>query len=418
MMLKKASRGVTAARRRLAAVMPAAGRGGGPASGQRPPRVLFVNDLWGYGTVTMAMAIADELEGQATRIFAGMGPGFELARRSSFEGLVPADTMADPLPRELERELGACQAVVSVMNQGIARAAARRGIPCVFVDCLLWMWETPPQLPPGVPYYQESFPGSEEQLERHRDTLGTAEIVGPLVTRPTRARSDHADAVLVNFGGMSCSLLAPDTLLTYADTMAQCAVAALRGWRGRVVVSAGRHVIDRMDLGTLRALGPSVEVVDLGHDAYLAELRRSRLLITSAGMHALYEAFALGVPCLCLPSQNLSQVLTLQVLERHGVTRSLDWARLYALKDLDPADEAGASVRIAAEIERFTHHAAARGRLVRQLSTAFDDRRLHALQRRQARFYAERGERGAPVIAARVLQLLGDSRGARLMEGA
>jgi hypothetical protein len=417
-MLERASQGAARARRKFAATVPAAGRGGGTAYGERPPRVLFVNDLWGYGTVTMGMAIADELEGRATRIFAGMGAGFELARRAPFDGLVAADTMADPLPPELERELGACQAVVSVMNQGVARAATRRGIPCVFVDCLLWMWATPPELPPGVPYFQESFPGAQERLERHRRTLRSAEVVGPLVTRQVRGRSPHADAVLVNFGGLSCSLLEPATLVTYADAMAQSAAAAMVGWHGRVVVSAGRHILDRMDVRTLRAIRPSVEVVDLGHDAYLAELRRSCALITSAGMHALYEAFSLGVPCLCLPSQNLSGLLALEVLARHGAARLLDWSQLYALGDLDPADEAGASVRIAAEIERFSRDRAARNWLVRQLRSAFDDRRLLALQRRQARFYAGLGERGAPAVAARVLELLGDRSGAALLEGA
>jgi UDP:flavonoid glycosyltransferase YjiC (YdhE family) len=347
-----------------------------------------------------------------------MGPGFELARRSSFDGLVPADTMAGSPPPELERELGACQAVVCVMNQGVARAAARRGIPCVFVDCLLWMWSTPPDLPPGVPYFQESFPGAQERLDRHRDTLRSAQVVGPLVARQARARSAHADAVLVNFGGLSCSLLAPATLVTYADAMAQCAVAAVHGWQGRVVVSAGRHILERMDRRTLHALGRNVELVDLGHEAYLAELRRSRVLITSAGMHALYEAFDLRVPCLCLPSQNLSGLLTLEVLGQHGVTPSLDWNRLYALTDLDPADEAGASVRIAAAIERFSQDARARGRLVRQIRSAFDDRGLQKLQRRQARFYTALGERGAPVIAARVLELVAERRRTTLREGA
>jgi hypothetical protein len=399
MLLDKTSRRATAARR-------------------RPPRVLFVTDLWGYGTTTMAMAIAEELEGQTTRIFAGMGPGFELARRSSFEGLVPVDTMADPMPRELERELGACQAVVSVMNQSVAHAAARRGIPCVFVDCLLWMWSTPPALPPGVPYFQESFPGVEQRLERHRDALRSARIVGPLVTRPARARSVQADAVLINFGGLSCSLLAPETLVTYADTMAQCTVAALRGWRGRVVVGAGRHVIDRMDLGILRAIGRRVDVVDLGHDAYMAELRRSRVLVTSAGIHALYEAFSLGVPSVCLPSQNLSGLLTVEVLAAHRAAQSLDWNGLYGLTGLDPADEAGATTRIARRIERFSRDAQARERLVRHLSSAFDGRRLRALQRRQARFYAGRGGRGAPVIAARILELIRERRAATLQEGA
>jgi hypothetical protein len=414
MMLERAA---TAARRRIAAAMRPV-RHESYASGGRPPRILFVNDLWGYGTVTMSMAIAEELEGRATRIFAGMGPGFELARRSSFDGLVPVDTMADPLPQDLERELGACQAVVSVMNEGVARAAARRRIPCVFVDCLLWMWATPPEVPEGVPYFQESFPGARERLDRHRDTLRSAEMVGPLVTRPARARSGSPDAVLINFGGLSCPLLTPATLVTYADAMAQCAVAALHGWPGRVVVGVGRHVLDQMDHGALRSLGESVAVVDLGHDAYLAELRRSRLLITSAGNHALYEAFALGVPCLCLPSQNLSGLLTVDIFDRQGVTSSLDWRRLYGLTDLDPADQAGACNRIAACIERFSKDTKARGQLIRHLRNSLSDRRLVSLQRRQARFYAGLGEPGAPAVAARVLELVEDRHRATLPEGA
>jgi hypothetical protein len=135
-------------------------------------------------------------------------------------------------------------------------------------------------------------------------------------------------------------------------------------------------------------------------------------------MHALYEAFSLGVPCLCLPSQNLSGLLTLEVLARHGAARLLDWSQLYGLGDLDPADEASASIRIAEEIHRFSRDQAAQGWLVRQLRSAFDDRRLEALQRRQARFYAGLGERGAPAIAARVLELLGDRHGSALLEGA
>jgi hypothetical protein len=414
-MFEKTARGATTARRRIAAAMRQTARRESGASGGAPPRVLFVNDQWGYGTVTMAMAIAEELEGRATRVFAGMGPGFELARRSSFDRLVPVDTMTDPMRPDLERELGACQAVVSVVNETVARAAARRRIPCVFVDCLLWMWATPPEVPAGVPYFQESFPGAREQLHRHRDRLRSAEIVGPLVTRPARTRSDSPDVVLVNFGGLSCPLLTPRTLVTYADTMAQCAAAALHGWPGRVVVSVGSHVRDQMDL---RALGKSVEVVDLGHDAYLAELRRSRLLITSAGNHALYEAFALGVPCLCLPAQNLSGLLTVDVFDRHGVTRSLDWSRLYGLTDLDPADEAGACDRIAACIERFSTDPQARGQLVRHLRNSLGDRRLESLQRRQACFYAGLGEPGAPVVAARILELVEDFRRATLPEGA
>jgi hypothetical protein len=247
-----------------------------------------------------------------------------------------------------------------------------------------------------MPYFQESFPGVQERLERHRRALRSAEIVGPLVTRQVRGRSPHADAVLVNFGGLSGSLLEPATLVTYADAMAQCAAAAMTGWQGRVVVSAGRHILDRMDLRTLRTIRRSVEVVDLGHDAYLAELRRSRALIYF-GRHArALRGVLAGRALPCLPSQNLSGLLALEVLARHGP----------------------AGARIAAEIQRFSHDRAGQRWLVRQLRSAFDDRRLQALQRRQARFYAGLGERGAPAVAARVLELVGDRSGAALLQGA
>ncbi len=135
--------------------------------------------------------------------------------------------------------------------------------------------------------------------------------------------------------------------------MAQCVLAALDGWPGRVVVTAGRHVLERVDAAALRSLRRQVELADLGHDSYLAELRRSHLLISSAGMHALFEACAWGVPCVCLPAQNLSQSLALRVLERERVVRPLDWSHLYGLEALDPADEPGACRRIAAQIHRF-----------------------------------------------------------------
>lgn len=370
------------------------------------PRVLFVNDLWGYGTATMAMTIAAELEGWATRLFAGMGPGFELARRADFEGLLPVDSMTEPVAKELDRLLGSCQAVVSVMNGPVARRAALRQIPCVYADCLLWMRPDPPDIPSGVAYFQERFPGAQEGVERWRDRLHQPEVVGPLVAHPTRDRPHEPDAVLVNFGGLSASLQEPSTLLAYAEVMTRCVLSALDRWPGRVVIAAGRHVLDGLDERGLRALLPRVELADLGHDAYLAELRRSRLLISSAGMHALYEAFSWGVPCVCLPSQNLSQVLALEALERHRVVRTLDWRHLYGLGGLQMADEAGACDRIGRQIRRFRGDAVSRAMLVCYLRSMLDDGRLAALQRRQARFFTGLGEPGAPRVAALVRELL------------
>src|SRR5262245_30996498 len=143
------------------------------------PMVGFVTDQWGYGPTVMAIAIAESLEGDVTRLFAGQGPGYDLARRACFEKLVHTDSMADRVTQRMERALLECDVVVSVMNQRVARWAAQRAIPCVYVDSLLWMWATPPSVPAGVCYFQEDWPGSAARLEEWRHRFHEPEIVGP-----------------------------------------------------------------------------------------------------------------------------------------------------------------------------------------------------------------------------------------------
>lgn len=370
------------------------------------PSVLFVNDLWGYGTVTMARAVADELEGEAERVFAGDGPGFELARRAtSFDRLLQVDTMADPVADELDRAMSACQTVISVMNERVARRAAERGIPCLYVDSLLWMWAVPPEVPSTVPYLQEDFPGSARRLEEWRSHLYQGEIVGPLVAVPPASRPSVPDVVLVNFGGLSCSLVDDESLLAYADVMIRCVATALDRWGGRVVVAAGKHVLDGLD-ASARSSRAGIELVDLDHDSYLGELRRSHALISSAGMHAIYEACAWEVPCVYLPAQNMSQALALGILERKGFARPRDWSHIYELEELDPTDQPASCRLIAEQIHRFRDDPDAQAGLVAYLRRSLDDRGLAAALRRQARFYRTLGARGAPRVKARVLELL------------
>jgi hypothetical protein len=382
-----------------------------PARASDPlPRVGFVNDLWGYGPVIMAIAIAEALEGHMTRLFAGQGPGYDLARRACFDKLVHTNTMATPVTQRLERALLPCAVIVSVMNPHVARWAAQRGIPCVYVDSLLWMWSTPPNVPPGVRYFQEDWPGSAARLEEWRHLFHEPEIVGPLVSAPSRERSDDPDVVMVNFGGMSCALIDQPAMLAYADSMAQCALASLEGWQGRVVITAGRHITDHVDREALRSIRPDVELVDLSHDAYLAELRRARLLISSAGTHAIFEACAWGVPTIYVPAQNMSQVLCLEALEREAVmSHPLDWTELYGLT-LDIADEAGTCARIAECMRRFRGDEAAQAAVTGHLRASMDDEHLRDLARRQTRFLVSLGALGAARIATHVLDLLRSSR--------
>jgi hypothetical protein len=340
------------------------------------------------------------------RVYAGQGPPYEFARRGPVDRLVRTCTTAARPTRRLRQTMLTCDAVVSVMNAPAARLAAQLGRRCIYVDSLLWMWEAPPEVPAGVPFCQENFPGSRQRLERWRDRFHQPEIVGPLVSRSGREPTGDPDVTLITFGGMSNSVQEPRTLAAYADAMSQCALAAIGHRPGRVVVAVGRHAIDQMDVAALRAVRPGVEVVDLGHDAYIEELRRARVLISSAGMHATYEAYAAKVPCVHLPAQNLSQVRALEVLEREGVARALDWRDLYDLDGLDAADERAACARIGEAIHRFADDPVARRRLVAHLRRRLDGRRHAGVRRRQTAFFEAQGALGAPRVAERTLDLV------------
>jgi UDP-N-acetylglucosamine:LPS N-acetylglucosamine transferase len=212
--------------------------------------------------------------------------------------------------------------------------------------------------------------------------------------------------MLVNFGGLSSRLLAADTAVRYADVMTRCAVAAMDQWPGRIVVAAGEHVIEHIDRRLLREMHPRAEVVNLSHDLYMAVLARSRALISSAGMHAIYEACAATVPFVCLPSQNLSGALAVKALERDGMASVLDWNHLYGLEGLEATTEADACRRIEEQIARFDHDLAAQERLIRHLRSALSSDNLFEVRQRQTRFYELLGEPGAERIATRIMRLL------------
>src|SRR2546427_2220371 len=87
--------------------------------GQRTvSRILLVTDQWGYGSTTVAMAIASDLEGLsdeeglADRWFVGDGAGFDLAWhqerepfKNTFDGFIRADTLSKQPDAELDETI-------------------------------------------------------------------------------------------------------------------------------------------------------------------------------------------------------------------------------------------------------------------------------------------------------------------------
>jgi hypothetical protein len=387
-------------------------------------RILLVTDQWGYGSTTVAMAIADDLggladdEGSIDRWLVGDGAGFELARhqerrqsKSTFEGFVRADTQSRRLNADLDDTIRKSRVVVSVQNRRMALRAAACKTPCVYVDSLLWLWERPPVPLTVSQYFVQRFPGVEARVQRWRSELPPTQVIGPTIAAWRPAKPDRQAGILVNFGGLSSWYVSHETLVAYAATMTQCVARAFERWPGPITVCVGEHVLG--DIGDLpsRLASSNVRLWNLDHRDYLAELRRSRLLVSSAGIHAVYEAFASGVPCILLPSQNLSGARGWQRLARAGVTSRLDWDTLYGLRFRGVAEEELACAEIAQCIERFQHDELAMARLVGHLGAASSKPELERLAAVQTAFFHRMGStRGSIRVADYLSELIGASR--------
>jgi hypothetical protein len=252
---------------------------------------------------------------------------------------------------------------------------------------LLWMWDRPPRLPASVKrYFAEGFTGVEGSIRRWQGQLPRTEVVAPLIAPSSpvdpRARRD----VLLNFGGLSSWLMPKDSLITYARTMVECVVEALASWPGAITISAGDHILNPLD-SSLRLARRDVRFVSLSQAEYLQKLDQSRLLVSSPGLHATQEALARGIPCLLLPSQNLSQVLALRKLNTAGAAFALDWDSIYGLTGLGAHDEARSCQRIAECISRFQGDIPARGRLIWHLTARLAPHHLDRLAACQAAFF-------------------------------
>jgi hypothetical protein len=356
----------------------------------------------------MAMAVAAELQGVATRLFAGEGTGFDLARGSNFDELVATDTMAVEASRPFRELVRESDVVVSVMNSRAAWLADEFKVPCVYVDSLLWMWPEPPPVPMSISrYFVEAFPGVEARMLAWKDILPELQLVSPIIAARCPA-TDARTALLVNFGGLACSLIDQQALVDYAGVMIECVDKAFRDWPGKVVVAAGQHVLNRLESDSLALFRRDMDFISLSHGDYLAQLDRSRLLISSPGFHAISEAFVRTVPSVFLPSHNLSQTFTLRKLEQSGATRSFDWDRIYGPQHLSAVDEEASCRTIQECVQRFQRDGTARDSLVRHLRVSATEQEISTVTKPQGVFLDRLdGQPGARTIGRYVMELLG-----------
>jgi hypothetical protein len=382
--------------------------------------VLCTTAPWAYGSTTTLISVARRMSGKARLVYLGGGIALECARGYAFDDFVEMDVRAPDFGARVRPVLDRVDVVLSCMNFSILEPAHRAGKPCVLWDALGWMWDRP-QVPRTLSmYFVERFPGLDRNLRAWSPDLPAYEVIGPVISDQWAGTQEKRDRLLVNFSGLRQYLMPGEVERAYGEGMWATLRLALPAWNGEVLVAGGQDLVRRLrELAQPDLPGGRLRFESLAHEEYLRGLDASSAAVTSAGMRALYEAFTYGVPCGFLPPQNMSQELTLKVLEEAGATASPPtWSSLYGLEDVRGMDQES-GVRLVNEcVLRFAGDRRAQAAVAASLAEFLrDPERVRAGQRE---FMRSLGELGTDRVAELTLSLAhrpGDLSGAAPGQG-
>ncbi|GAA3032869.1 hypothetical protein GCM10020000_07390 [Streptomyces olivoverticillatus] len=215
------------------------------------------------------------------------------------------------------------RAAVVVLDGRVAKTLEAVGVPTVFVDSLPFLWTDGdrPALPLDATVYcaqrcLELPPECEGVLASIPGLRWVEAVIGtPPAPRAERRAGRPCRKVVVSLGGLRAPLLADWT--NYPRVVLPAVLEALATHGVREV-----RLVSNLPAGLLaefieRAPAPlRVTAGLLPHRAFLAELADCDALLASPGLTTLLEAGSLGVPTVCLPPQNLSQIFNARAHSR------------------------------------------------------------------------------------------------------
>lgn len=282
-------------------------------------RILCDAVPFGFGPISKLISVATAIGGQHEMVFVGGGCSLALAETAGvFHAAESIDTLRPEMSDRLSRYSSAAGwTVLSVMNPRFAEWAIARGFRTVVIDSLFGMWDVVPDAwlnCDGV--VLQRFRGVDkralEVLAHTRHTV-VGPILDPQLQSAQRTRPSNR-SVLVNLGGAED----PISEIEYvcADAIMQL-LADLPVWSDFdcKILTVGPRQIQR--LSGLDAWGFSVQT--LHRSDFLKALSSASLFLTTPGLTATFESFAVGTPCAFLPPFNYSQYLNLDEFRDAGV---------------------------------------------------------------------------------------------------
>jgi hypothetical protein len=358
-----------------------------------------------FGPVSKLLTIAEILRGSYDITFLVAGTSLELAKKAGFN-IIECDTEIVSQLNKHRSSIEEADFYLNVMNP-ISAKFVKGKVPQAYVDSLFWMWDIIPNWLFDLEYYFiQNFVGVASQLDRMGSKIKNKIIVGPIIDSRFVNASSRKYQLLVNFGGMESKLIKVGKNTNYPFFMNKLIKEALEGLDfDRVLVTGSENIIRVLDG---RDKSEKVKYAALSHEDFLKELSASKMLLTSPGLTASFEAFWYKIPTLFLPPQNYSQFLNLKKFRTVEVAKkSVHWTDFYPEMDIKENEDEQIGVKKTLEcINRFEHDAKAMKQVsekIRNMVSQLDEKQIE----KQYDFVLGLGGNGAETIANVVSSYLG-----------
>lgn len=289
--------------------------------------VLITAAPFGFGPASKAIHIARTLSPVASVTILSAGAAHRFVTRHAPAGAVCRSGVLETL--YTEQDLAAFDLIICVDNAPAARFLSRsgHGARVVFVDDLLQWRAGLDELQNEDPiraYLVQDFPGAARHLSVcHAQQV---ELVAPLLWGRAQAPVPAADraGLTLCIGGGTSPLVSWSRIRNPVARLIKAAWQVCRHHR------LPMHVIGNDRLSEFAAAAPAQLKIlgSVSPDRSSELIGASRLLITTPGIGAVYEAIHAATPLLLLPPMNSTQLQQFRVFRQQGIAHALDGSAL------------------------------------------------------------------------------------------
>lgn len=328
-----------------------------------------------YGPTSIAIAIGRLLKNEPDCAITALGknPSLELlnAERDMFSHVIDMDVAEGVLSA-----LSSADLIITVCDFDFAKMckADFSEKPLVFIDPLLWMWESLPDIIGRCDLYLAlEFPGVSETVYR---ACSESILMIPQVAEFTAIRDQdkvQRGRVLVNLGGMLSPLGANFSL---ALAMCEEIINVFEENKSLVAVDIRTSHAMAIKLQEMLPKVSNVNIASLSIRAFQSELAKCEILLTVPGMSIVYESFIAQVPSAFILPLNYSQHLQISQYRKIFPTLSeIRWNIFDSFYELPSGMEEPEGVRLAREMgEAFSIDASERAKFRKLLEGLLDNK--------------------------------------------